>query len=100
MAGKSRWQVEKGTPGGIEVVHLSRWRYFADYINQRMLDYRHFVWRGHASDSWLLESTLDRLLKRINKLHSEITRQNHLNRFKYSTRGRRGTNPPVLKEDN
>ena len=97
---KARWEIEQDTPDGINFIHLSRWRYFSDYINQEMLEFKQFIWRGHASDQWPLESTLDRLLRRTDQLDDVEIRQRHLNSFKYSSRGRRGTNPPVLQSDN
>jgi hypothetical protein len=97
---KARWEIEEDTPDGINVVHLLRWRYFSDYINQEMLEFKQFIWRGHASDQWPLESTLDRLLRRTDQLYDAETRKHHLNSFKYSSRGRRGTNPPILLSDN
>jgi len=85
---------------GIRVVHLDNWNCFDDYITQRMLDRRQFIWRGHASDRWLLESTLDRLLRNLGKLKHKTVRNEHLERYRYSTRGRRGVNPPKLETEN
>jgi hypothetical protein len=82
------------------LTRLSSWEYFDDYIREKMLDYRHFVWRGQASDTWLLEPTIDRLFKKLGKPNDEDLLQIHLIRFKYASRGRRGSNPPVLKSDN
>lgn len=78
---------------------LSSWEEFHSFVNSN-LDYRHFVWRGQSDSSWLLESTLDRIQKKINKVGDTRTINEHLERFKYAIRGRRGLNPPELKTDN
>lgn len=92
MAGRKRWIYGEATSGYLEI-KLSRWRWFVDFINQRMLDYRTYVFRGHASDNWSLESTLDRALKRIPKVRRDEARRAHLDNFKLATRGRRGPHP-------
>lgn len=91
MAGKKRWIAEEVTSGYWEV-KLSRWRWFADFI-QKMLDYRTYVFRGHALDNWKLESTLDRAIKRIPKERRDQARLAHLDNFRLATRGRRGPHP-------
>lgn len=95
MARPSRWKEGKLNMGFIEV-ELSSWKYFPDYINQEMLTFTDYVYRGHADSRWKLEPTLDRIIKSP----VSIKRIEHLERFKFETRGRRGANPPILKEDN
>ena len=85
---------------GLGEIKLKTWGEFEDNIRDWMLDYRHFVWRGHSSANWILEPTLDRLLKKIGKIDDINARREHLNRFKYASRGRRGINPPLLTDDN
>ncbi|MES9896787.1 MAG: FRG domain-containing protein, partial [Candidatus Thiodiazotropha endolucinida] len=64
------------------------------------LNYKGYVWRGHGSSSWDLTSTLEReLLKKPKKEWSAIT-HNHLTKFKYAIRGRRGSNPAPLTDEN
>ena len=99
MARKARWKVTS-IAHGMAQVDLHSWDYFEPYIRKEMLDFRHFVWRGQASADWLLEPTLDRLFKRMRKKSTESLIEEHLERFKYSIRGRRGNNPPVLNEEN
>lgn len=84
----------------MRVVHLQHWSYFDDYITEKMIDRRQFIWRGQASAAWLLESTLDRLLKRREMLQDRNVRDAHLQRFKLAARGRRGANPSLFKSDN
>lgn len=76
-----------------------KWEDFYQFI-QSNLDYRHFIWRGQADSSWLLEPTLDRLLKKQGKKNNDKLISEHLKRFKYATRGRRGNNPPNLSTEN
>jgi FRG domain len=73
---------------------------FLDYVRQEMLDYRPYVWRGHRCSTWLLEPTLDRKLKRFDVGRQLLETRQHLERFKFATRGRRGTNPPSVAGEN
>lgn len=95
MARTARWIVGSSDYGVFEV-KLSSWKYFSDYINQEMLDYVTYVFRGHGNSSWKLEPTLDRIIKSP----TSIKRNEHLKAFKYATRGRRGTNPAVFTHEN
>lgn len=97
LRGLSRWK--GGYDRGIQTIELNIWKHFEQLVREEMLDYRHFVWRGQALDQWLLEPTLDRLLKGVGALEDQSVRQEHLARFKYATRGRRGSNPPRLETD-
>ncbi|PBJ21175.1 FRG domain protein [Pseudomonas ogarae] len=95
MGRTSRWT---STPvsKGVKVYTLSSWKYFSDFINQEMLDYTTYVYRGHGNSEWKLEPTIDRLIKypRSDK------RAKHLERFKFATRGRRGPNPIKIEDEN
>jgi len=95
MARKSRWEEGELEDGVIEV-KLSSWKYFSDYINQEMLNYTSYVYRGHGDSSWKLEPTLDRIIKSP----TSPKREEHLKSFMYETRGRRGSNPTSLTEEN
>lgn len=88
------------TKDGISTRQLKSWAEFENEIRDEMLDYRHFIWRGQASSNWLLESTLDRLIKKLGKLSDKNIRDIHLRNFKYASRGKRGKNPPDLKTEN
>ncbi|HEX2878434.1 MAG TPA: FRG domain-containing protein [Polyangiaceae bacterium] len=95
MGRPQRWS-EGLVDRGVVEIRLNSWKYFSDYVNQELLDYTTYIYRGHADATWLLEPTLDRLIK------SPVSplREGHLERFKYETRGRRGPHPPVLENDN
>ena len=94
-----RWKTS-ATKDGVTEYALSSWRYFADFIRQIMLDYRHFVWRGQRCSNWLLEPTLDRHLKTVAKSKRVTIVAEHLDAFKFAARGRRGINPPELNDEN
>lgn len=99
MPRRPRW-TEEPHADGVQVFHLDAWGYFDDFVRQQMLDARSYIWRGQAAAKWPLESTLDRLLRRIGKLNDPRIRDNHLKNFKYSARGRRGPNPALINSDN
>ena len=99
MARTPRWNKEK-IKNGIWTLEFSSWKYFYDYVRQEMLDYSHYIWRGQRDSDWKLESSIDRMLKRKKKTEREKLARTHLEKFKYSARGRRGKNPQILKDDN
>jgi hypothetical protein len=65
-----------------------------------MLDYNYYVWRGERLSNRPLLPTFDRA--NIDKNQKEIEEESliHLETFKYSTRGRRGSNPSKLETEN
>jgi hypothetical protein len=99
MARKPRWERED-TNDGVLWFHLSSWGYFEDFIRQLALDHNQLVWRGQASSEWSLESTLDRQLRLRNLKDVPALREDHLRRFKLSSRGRRGPNPATVASEN
>ncbi|WP_153020683.1 FRG domain-containing protein [Pseudomonas sp. BMS12] len=97
MPRTKRWDTRIAKDGcGIVEVTLSSWKYFSDYISQEMLDYSSYIYRGHGNKLWLLEPTLDRFIKEP----ESNKRAQHLESFKFSTRGRRGNNPPNIEGEN
>lgn len=95
MSRTPRWR-QGNIDNGILEVTLSSWKYFADYINNEMLEHVAYVYRGHANSTWKLEPTLDRVIKDP----ASTQREDHLTRFKFETRGRRGSNPPLIENEN
>lgn len=82
----------------ITTLTFDSWIKCVDYMNRdKVLDAKSLVWRGHASEDWLLEPTLDRLIKKNGLPNTNAVREEHLERFRYASRGRRGPNPPELK---
>jgi hypothetical protein len=101
--------VHSGVVDGTSVFGLSSWTYFFDFleievfksVNSRR---RSYLWRGQRRSDWSLSTTLDRQLEALgmstlplNSLESESAK--HLERFKYAARGRRGSTPAVLAEN-
>ncbi|MFZ4642873.1 MAG: FRG domain-containing protein [Phycisphaerales bacterium] len=80
-------------------VNLHSWKYFYDFVRQEMLDYAHYIWRGQRDSQWSLVSSIDRQL-RNKDLTNEGKASEHLSKFKLSTRGRRGTNPAKIDDEN
>src|SRR5947209_3848569 len=101
MPRTKRW-VKSPVVDGVISFTLHSWKYFTDFIYQEMLDYTGYIWRGHRRDDWLLESTLDRLTKSVGVTKHNRVRflARHLTRFEYAARGRRGGNPPRIKDEN
>lgn len=95
MARPPRWTNNDLSPSVVEYT-LSSWKYFSDFINQEMLDYTNYVYRGHGDSNWKLVPTLDRIIK----TPISPIRNAHLERFKFETRGRRGANPARMEDDN
>lgn len=90
-----RWK-DNPVVAGVSTYELSSWKYFSDFISQELLNYSNYVFRGQADSNWKLEPTLDRVVKDPDsEKRSEL-----LEAFKYETRGRRGSNPPVMNDDN
>ena len=96
---EKRWE-QSDIIDGVVSFKLSSWRYFSDFILSKMLDYSTYVWRGHRNNNWLLEPTLDRILKKL-PAHKRTRRyETHLESFTYAARGRRGNNPPPMTNEN
>jgi len=98
MANVKRW-TQSGSDG-VLVYALSAWKHFAPFVNQVLLDYGGYIYRGQAAADWKLEPTLDRLLRKLGKQNTPATRNRHLERFKMAARGRRGPNPPRIESEN
>lgn len=101
MARTKRWE-ERAIIDGCGEIHMQSWRYFFDFIHQEMLDYNSYIWRGERCDNWLLESTLDRLVKKAKIAPGKrfSFRRSHFEEFQFAARGRRGSNPPRLEKEN
>jgi len=94
-----RWR-EGSVRDGVQIMNLTSWRYFFDYVNQELLDYRTYIYQGQKNAKWPLESSLDRRLRRKGQLSSPRARIGHLENFKQAARGRRGINPPRIENEN
>lgn len=101
MARPQRWNT-KPVIDGVWEVELSSWKYFHDFVRQEMLDYAQYVWRGQRDSQWKLESSLDRVLRSKSAFFPDSTQRarDHLAKFKLAIRGRRGSNPARIEDEN
>lgn len=80
---------------GVITADLSSWDEFSNLVTGRLLNTSNYIWRGQRSPDWILESTLDRVLKKFDKNDSLM----HLKNFKYASRGRLELNPEKMESD-
>ena len=82
---------------GVYTIDLSSWTKFHDVV-ELFLNHPRWIFRGHRKNTWKLEPTLLRLVK--GRPNYEAIVKSHLKAFRYALRGRRGPNPPLLRDDN
>lgn len=101
MARRKSWEWI-GNGNGYAEVKLLSWKYFTDFVYKEMLNYETYIWRGQRCDDWALESTLDRLVKKAKVAKTKRIGfvKSHLEQFQYAVRGRRGTHPPLIEDEN
>jgi len=102
------WQ-RVSTADGVVTFRLGSWSLFFDFVEAElfggMISPNHsYVWRGQRRSDWSLSTTLDRLFGRLKLLTSssavlEKKSIEHLESFKYASRGRRGRTPAILLEN-
>jgi len=78
---------------GVARVSCDNWRDFVAFVQEELLDYKQYIFRGHRDASWKLVPSLYRLEPERSFFALS------LNAFKNATRGRRGPNPSQLSED-
>lgn len=98
MSRQKKWNETK-LSHGVKHAKLSSWKYFHDYINQMLLDYPGYIFRGQRSEHWKLESTLTRLTKSKPKEEKEDIANLIMAKFLFAARGRRGSSPTQLSRD-
>lgn len=101
-------QVITACADGVLTYRLRAWSLFSDFLEREVFDRhqgdrREFIWRGQRRDVWPLSTSLDRLLDSMGLLDRserqlERWAREHLERFKYAARGRRGAAAPALEE--
>ncbi len=87
------------TENSVQYLEVIGWDVFVSTMNEICTGSNGYIFRGHSSDKWLLESTLDRKLKEIspefsNDTSYEYIKESLLKKFKYSTRGLIESNSP------
>ncbi len=94
---------------GVKTFRLEGWSYFFNLIEVEILNParhpgRSYIWRGQRRSDWLLSSTIDRLFGRLGFLAAgqeslEKRSRKQLETFRYAARGRRGSSPTKLSEN-
>jgi hypothetical protein len=94
---------------GIVTFRLASWSHFFDFLEAEVFHpsssrTHSYIWRGQRIKKWDLSSSLDRLLLKLGLLDSKPDDlkdrlKDHLESFKYATRGRRGPTPASLLEN-
>lgn len=99
------------TQNGVREIRLDSWREFFTLSTDSFATAPAFIFRGQTSYEWPLVSSIDRLERRYPKRKNLVgknpdffncppfTEEQHLNAFKRAIRGRRGSNPAQLSED-
>ena len=98
-----------GVADGTSTYRLASWSEFFDFLEAEVFSSagygkRSYIWRGQREADWSLSTTLDRQLAAqglAGLASSELERLSldHLERFKYAARGRRGPAPASLSEN-
>jgi hypothetical protein len=85
---------------GVLSITLSKWNEFYEEV-RRFRDYKHYVWRGQRRGypEWELKAKIDRGHTYKNEKERDNLKNEHFKEFGKTIRGRRGVNPPELKED-
>jgi hypothetical protein len=109
LAGWERIPPAEDTLEGTVTFRLASWSEFFDFLETEVFDpsiasKNTYIWRGQRRSDWRLSSSLDRLFSKLELLSAEpsqLERQlaDHLDSFKYATRGRRGPTPASLLEN-
>ena len=91
----------KGTyDRGVLSITLTKWDDFYSEIG-RFRGYKNYVWRGQkfGYPKWELKAKFDRVHKYLDEDNRNEVLEEHCATFRKAIRGRRGTNPSELNED-
>jgi hypothetical protein len=83
---------------GVQTAEMNNWAEVAD-LASKFASHGNYIWRGHSRATWLLEPSLDRLLRQTGKAGNDRAVAEHLNRFEFAVRGRRGASPTRLTKE-
>lgn len=95
---KPRWK-RISFENGIVIYELLHWKYFDDFIQSKLLNTKNYIYRGQRNDAWQLEPTLIRQVRK-SRIPYAIILKNHLENFKYSSRGRASYLKEILNDEN
>lgn len=105
-ASTAHWELLSASDG-VAAYRIASWSFFFDFLEQVIFPpgVRHrYIWRGQRRSDWSLSSSLDRLYQETGLIKRSPTEleessKRHLRAFQYASRGRRGTNPAQLAEN-
>ncbi|MBP6755276.1 MAG: FRG domain-containing protein [Bacteroidia bacterium] len=99
MGRKPRW-IENSLKNGIKTITLSSWKYFHDYLQEELLDYKNYVFRGQRDEHWKLEPSINRHYNKTGIVDFQKLSQKHLDNFKFSLRGRFSNLREIINDEN
>ncbi len=99
MSEESPW-IERPIENGVGEIEFSSWHDLVTYLHRSMLSYDTYIWRGQRRQDWKLEPTFDRHLRNASIGNRYASQHEHLERFQYAVRGRRGPNPQTMADEN
>jgi hypothetical protein len=94
-----RWKFEE-SKYRIQDVTITSWKYFHDFLQDEFLDFRTYVYRGQSNEHWKLEPTLNRYLHTLNNKNYKRILAKHLEKFRYSLRGRSSYLKDIINDEN
>ncbi len=83
---------------GMVKVTCQGWPSFASFVQDYKTDMKNFAWRGQRCSDWELESSLDRLTKKMDKAKATKKRKVLIEKFKFASRGRKPFAQHSLRE--
>ncbi len=99
MGRRPRW-TESPLKNGIRTITLSSWKYFHDYLQEELLEYKNYVYRGQRNENWKLEPTLNRYYNEKGIVDFKKSYEKHLKNFKISLRGRFANLKQIQDDEN
>ncbi|GKX67406.1 FRG domain-containing protein [Inconstantimicrobium mannanitabidum] len=86
---------------GILTIKVSSFDEFQDIIDSDYFNTKNqnFIYRGQGNIDWLIETSINRIIKTPGSYNPPNVLQYQLENFKYSIRGRRGANPEVYRSN-
>ena len=98
-----KWE-QKGFSNGVLEIQANSWKGFAEYVQDELVDYQGYIYRGQKEPRELL-SKMDRIIREkkndssINSTRRVFRQVDVLQNFKYASRGKRGPSPTELNEN-
>ncbi len=84
---------KRGVIDGVLEVETSSWQDFSSYIQNDLANYRAYIYRGQRELEWRLVPSIDRIVGLA------TIKNDTLATFKQASRGRRGSSPQNLSDD-